>query len=122
MGDPFAKLERPSLSTVLRVIGLFVLVAYALAYGWIGNEAVPVTGVVQSVGPSSFGKYQGGTQQAASVRLADGSLVQAYVISGGLVSAGERVQMYKEARLFGAMTTYQIVAKNPPDGNRDQPN
>jgi hypothetical protein len=40
------------------------------------------------------------------------------VISGGLVSAGDNVQMHKEARLFGAMTTYQIVARAKPGSNR----
>ena len=116
MRDKFAVLERPSPRTVLSVLGFLLLVVIALAYTWSGTAPVPVSGVVQSAGTASYGRIRGGTKQVASVLLSDGTVVPAYVVSGGLVSVGDNVRVLKERRLFGG-STYQVIAK----GSRNEP-
>ena len=58
----------------------------------------------------SVARIAGGTRQAASVRLGDGSLVVAYVVSTNSVAPGESVELLVEPRLLGP-TAYQIVGK-----------
>jgi len=110
MRDKFADLEEPKFETAKLFFGLLVLLAIFLAYSWSGATAVTVSGVVQSAGSATFGKIMGGTRQIASVRLADGTIVQAYVVSDNLVSPGDNVELLQEHRLLGG-STFQIVAK-----------
>jgi hypothetical protein len=112
MRDKFAKLDRPSATTVLRLAGFICLLCLALAYTWSGSTTAPASGIVQSAGSFSGGRISGGTQQTALVRVSSGALVPAFVAPSLMVVPGDNVQMLKQSRLFGG-PTYQIVSKKP---------
>jgi hypothetical protein len=71
-----------------------------------GNQ---VAGIVLSSGAIARGKAQGGTREAATVRLPSGRIVSAMVISGGPLSPGAHVTLLERARLVGG-PTYDIIA------------
>src|SRR4051812_35503692 len=111
MVDKFAALE-PSkigvfagvLAACLIVVGGFVL------FNWSSNAPRSLSGVVQGVGTISVARSQGATQEAAPVRLSNGALVTAYVVSGDPIAPGDAVRVLEQPRLVG-WPSYEIVAR-----------
>ena len=96
--------------TIVSIIAAVLFVGLFLASRWPASAPRSLTGTVQNSGSVSVARVQGGTQSAASVRLSNGNLVTAYVVSGGPVTPGDKVRLLEQANLFGA-PVYQIVAK-----------
>ena len=85
-----------------------------LLFRWSGSEPRRLAGVVESTGAISVAKIQGGTREEASIRLSDGTLVFAYVVSGGPLSEGDRVLLLEAHRPLGG-PVYQVVGKERQD-------
>jgi hypothetical protein len=109
MTDKFADLEAPKSRVTSALLALFVAFGLFLFFRWSGSTSLPVTGVVESTGTISVAKIQGGTRKQASVRLEDGRLVFAYVVSGGPLAEGDRVRLVEQRRPLGG-PVYQVVA------------
>jgi hypothetical protein len=110
MQDKFAQLERPSFSTLSKAAWLLLFVAAFLGLTWSGAEPTRANGIIESVGSASYGRVHGGTQAAASVRLTDGTVVVASIVSGGPYASGDSIRLLKERRWLGG-AVYQVVAK-----------
>jgi hypothetical protein len=116
-----------------RIAGTITVVVVAVAVLALGlaieyypaiAPARKVVGVVQSSGTFNLGKINSGTHETASIRLADGSVVLAYVNFGGTLpagegatlpsgplSAGDAVTLLEQPRLLRP-PSYEIIAKN----------
>jgi hypothetical protein len=112
MTDRFADVEVPKSRRIHGVLAVVLIVGVFLLFRWSGSEPTRLAGVVESAGPVSVAKIQGATREQASVRLADGTLVLAYVVSGGPLSEGDRVLLLEANRPLGG-SVYQVVGKNP---------
>ena len=112
MSDKFADLEESrSRSKFVLVLGV-VLLGIFVVYRWSTTDWQPLHGQVESVDAASVGNAPGHTVETASVRLSDGSLVEAEVISGGPLSVGDQVRLVvKPTSAIG--TPYEVVAKVP---------
>lgn len=112
MTDKFADLEQPKSRTFFDVLVLALIVGVFLLFRWSGSEPRRLDGVVESTGTISVAKIKGGTREEASVRLADGTLVFAVVVSGGPLSKGDKVLLLEASRPLGG-PVYQVVGKRP---------
>jgi hypothetical protein len=110
MRDKFAQLERPSFRTLSKVAWFLLFVAALLGLTWSGAQPTQANGIIESIGSASYGRTHGGTQAAASVRLGDGTVVVASIVSGGPYVPGDSIHLLKERRLLGG-AVYQVVAK-----------
>jgi hypothetical protein len=110
MTDKFADLEPPKPRFGLGVIAVVLIVGMFLLFRWSGSEPRRLSGVVESTGAVAAAKIQGATREEATIRLADGTLVLAYVVSGGPLSKGDQVSLLAQDRLMGG-TVYQVVGK-----------
>jgi len=126
--DPFK--EPWNARHLVGIIAIAVVTVAALALG-LAIEYYPaisparrVVGVVQSSGAISLGKINGGTRETASIRLADGNVVLAYVnfggplpagegstLSSGPLSTGDSVTLLEQPRLL-LPPSYEVIAKN----------
>jgi hypothetical protein len=110
MRDKFADLEEPKSRTLVGALLGLVFVSLFLAFLWSGSAPRHTQGIVQSSGWISVARIAGGTRQAASVRLSDGGLVVAAVVSTQSVRPGDSVEVLVEPRLLGP-PAYQVVGK-----------
>ena len=112
MSDKFAELEEPkSRSKMVFGLGIVILVIFAI-YRWSTTDWQPLHGTVESVGASSITQTSGPATANASVRLPDGSLVEAEIISGGPLTVGDQVRLV--VRPNSAIgTPYEVVGKVP---------
>lgn len=67
-------------------------------------------GVVESSGVISVAKIKGGTQRAASVRLANGALISAAVQIDDPLRAGDHVHLLHQRSIVGT-SSYALVGK-----------
>ncbi len=104
--------------------GVAVMLAFAVLYNQATVSTRKVIGIVQSAGPISVAKVQGGTREAASVRLADGHVVLAYVdygtqltagdsvtLSTARLTAGDAVTLLEQSHVWGP-PGYEVIATN----------
>jgi hypothetical protein len=110
MTDKFEDAEAPKSHLGRGVIATMLIVGVFLLFRWSGAEPRRLAGVVESTGAVSVATIQGGTREEATVRLADGALVLAYVVSGGPLSKGDQVSLLVQDRLMGG-PVYQVVGK-----------
>ncbi|WP_036164657.1 hypothetical protein [Noviluteimonas dokdonensis] len=110
MTDRFADVEEPRSRIAVGILAAVLIVGVFLLFRWSGSEPRRLVGVVESTGSISVAKIQGGTREEAAVRLADGTLVLAHVVSGGPLSEGDRVLLLKAQRPLGG-PVYQVVGK-----------
>jgi hypothetical protein len=111
MTDKFAAIEPSKVDVLAGVLAACLVVGGGFVLlNWSGSTPRPLSGVVQSVGPISVSRVHGATQEAASVRLPNGSLVTAYVASGGPISPGDTVRILEQPRLVG-WPSYEVVSK-----------
>jgi hypothetical protein len=110
MSDRFEEVEEPKIRVArdMLIAGLIVCTFLLLRFSAWGPKQA--TGVVESSGAISVPKIAGGTREEAYVRLADGTLVFAYVVSGGPLSKGDKVFLLETHRLWGG-AVYQVVGK-----------
>ena len=91
------------------VFGIFVI------YRWSTSDWQPLHGIVESIDTSNVAKASGPAARTASVRLPDGSLVEAEIVNGGPLSAGDQVRLVvRPNSTIG--TPYEVVAKVPATG------
>ena len=112
MADKFADLEEPKSRNVLGLLAVLLIVGIFLLFRWSGSAPRRVSGIVQSAGAIAVGRIGGGTQESATIRLADGTIVIAYVVSGGPLAPGDSVNLVEEHRPMGG-PVYQVVGKEP---------
>jgi hypothetical protein len=113
MGDKYAVLAEPRfrfIGPLLVAVVVFGLILFFLFSG----SMHAIDGVVQTSGAINRGKYGGGTQEIASVRLSDGRRVLASVASGGPLAPGDRVRLMEQRQTIGA-PAFVIVGKEPPE-------
>ena len=103
--------ESPKLSFAGLVFALCAFVAFYFARAMPSGDPTSTTGVIEITGNVSYTKQPLGTSQAASVRLSNGAVVYAYVISGGPYSPGDSVAIRQQQYLIGP-PSYQVIAKN----------
>lgn len=107
------------------VVGIAVLaLGLAIEYYPAISPVRKVVGIVQSSGTFSLGKINSGTHETASIRLADGNVVLAYVNFGGTLPAGEGATLFSGPLSAGDAVTlleqprlllppsYEVIAKN----------
>ena len=110
MSDKFADLEEPKSRSKLFFMIALVLFGIFVVYRWSTSDFQPLHGKVESVDTASVAKASGPAVETASVRLSDGSLVEAEVVSGGPLSIGDQVRLVvRPASALG--TPYEVVAK-----------
>ena len=112
MTDSYDDSEKQQSRVVFAVFAGAIIVAIFFAYRWSGSTPIRLTGVVQSMGTIETPRSLGGTQAVASVRLNDGTLVEAYVASDEPLSAGNAVQILQKPSLLGG-STYLVVSRAP---------
>ena len=113
MTDKFAALEPSKIGVFAgAVVACLVIVGGFVLLNWSGSAPQSLSGVVETVGPVSVSRVHGASQEAASVRLSNGALVTAYVVSGGPISPGDPVRVLEQSRLVG-WPSYEVVAKEP---------
>ena len=112
MSDKFAELEKSkSHSKFALVLGVVLLGIFAV-YRWSTTDWQPLHGSVESLNASSVASVSEPKVETASVRLPDGSLVEAKIVSGGPLAVGDQVRLVvKPAASTG--TPYEVVAKLP---------
>jgi hypothetical protein len=113
MSDKFAALEESKWRITLGVLPVLFLLTVLILFQWSGAPSTPVTGIVESAGAVSVARISGATREAASIRLSNGSLVIAQVLSGGPLAPGDHVRLLEEHRVLGG-PAYQVVAKDSP--------
>lgn len=112
MSDKFADLEDPkSRSRMVLVLAAAVLGIFVI-YRWSTSDWQPLHGTIESVDASNVAKATGPAVETASVRLPDGSLVVAEIVSGGPLSAGDQVRLVVRPN-SSTGTPYEVVAKVP---------
>ena len=110
MTDKFEAAEEPGSRNVAGLLAVVFAVAVFLLFRWSTSSSTSMTGIVESSGTISVARIKGGTREAASVRLADGRIVEAYVVSGGPLSKGDAVYLVEQRRVLGG-PVYQVVEK-----------
>ena len=113
MLDKFAIVEESKGELWLGAIFVLFLVSVIFCFRWSGATSIRVAGIVESSGPINLGKMSGGTREIASVRLTNGALVSAPVVSGGPLTAGDTVTLLEEPKSIG-VSAYQVVGKEQP--------
>ena len=111
MPDKFTKLEeRGSRTQILVVLAIVILGAIAV-YRWATSDFQPLHGRVEAVGADTV-SASGRAVATVSVRLPDGSRVDAEVVSGGPLAVGDRVRLVVGPDSASG-TPYEVVAKLP---------
>jgi hypothetical protein len=113
MSDKFAALEESKWRIALAVLPVLFLLTVLILFQWSGAPSNAATGIVESAGAVSVARISGATREAASIRLSNGSLVIAQVLSGGPLAPGDHVRLLEEHRIIGG-PAYQVVAKKSP--------
>ena len=112
MSDKFADLEESKFRKKLIFGIVIVLFVILVGYRWSKSDWQPLHGKVESVDTSSIADASGSAVQTASVRLSNGSLVVAEVVSGGPLSVGDQVRLVvRPASATG--NPYEVIAKMP---------
>ena len=112
MSDKFADLEEPKSRSRLVLVLAVVLLGILVVYRWSTSDFQPLHGKVESIDAPGIAKASGPGVETVSVRLPDGSLVAAEVVSGGPLSVGDQVRLVvRPATTVG--TPYEVVAKLP---------
>ena len=95
---------------IAALLGAAILLSAYVAWHLPSGSPISHAGVVQTSGSISASRIKGGTREAATVLLADGTVVTAYVVSGGALSAGDRVRVLEQRALLGP-SAFQVVAR-----------
>jgi hypothetical protein len=97
----------PGRKTTIAVFAVFLLMAIAFMFNQPGGPVTETTGVVQAFAfiPSDVGA----PPQVASVRLTDGTVVQAQVRSGVLIQPGQVAKIRVYRRVITGTPAYELV-------------
>ena len=99
--------------SIMSVAFIFTLLALVLTIQYYPGSprARTVLGVVRSSGAVAASGVNGGVREVATIKLVDGNVVLADVLSGGPLSAGDAVTVLAQPHMFG-MPSYEVVVKN----------
>jgi hypothetical protein len=99
---------------------LFVILAIVVAvfiYFWITDprrNLGEVTGMVEAITVQPSTNGHAGADRTAMVRLADGTLVQASVVTAVPVRSGQRAKVLVSEQMLSGTRTYEVVEAAEP--------
>ena len=101
------------IATYVVIAGVLIAIAWS-ALNQAGGPVQEVTGTIQSVGGLPSTGETGPSAQLASVRLADGTVVQAVIVDPALVRPGQvgKVRVYR--RVFSGARAYEVIGVETP--------
>jgi len=99
-------------------VGLFSLVFVGLQSIQSASPGIEVGAIVISTGSIALAEVHGGTNEYASLQLADGRKVGALVLHGGPVQPGMQVAARERKRFWGDSVFEVIGPQRIPDKGR----
>ena len=105
MKDKFADLEEPKTRTLPAALAILLIMAAMFAWHLSRLEPITISGIVESTDPS---------RHSSSVRLDNGTVVNASLATSVPVVRGDRVLVVEHTKVFGA-PDYQVSGKGSSD-------
>jgi HAMP domain-containing protein len=94
------------------LFALLALVVLLFIWFWISNPMRSVgdtTGMIEAVTVQASTEGNVGAERTAMIRLADGTLVQARVITAASVHSGQRAKMHVSEQVLSGTRTYELL-------------
>ena len=107
--DPFIDTV-PTRNPLLAGIAFLVIASLFSLFCIARSGPTRESGVVESIGAISVAGIQGGTQRAASVRLANGALISAAVQVDDPLAPGDHVRLLHQRSIIGT-SSYALVGR-----------
>lgn len=107
MGEPSSS---STINTIL--FGVLALVVLLFIWFWISNPTRSVgemTGTIEAITSQTGTEGHTGPERTAMIRLADGTLVQARVLSVTPLHSGQRARLAVSEQVLSGARTYEVV-------------
>jgi HAMP domain-containing protein len=94
------------------LFALLALVVLLFIWFWISNPSRSVgdtTGTIEAVTVRASSEGNVGGERTAMIRLADGTLIQAHVVTPTNVHSGERAKVHISEQVLSGTRTYEVL-------------